>query len=122
MQAKGGRISLDINGRVYSGRSEARIMPARATVESDVNWDGTGYAMVEPQLASAELSFDRGIGLYWTEIEMLRTVDVMFVETDARVVHYFTNARITGKPTINTKTGEVTGLTIKSDQYRASRR
>ena len=121
MDTKGGRFTIDINGRTYSGRGEAKITPARATPKNGVNWDGSGYNTVEPKLAGCELTFDRGIGLFWTEGEILGAINLTFVETDAQVTHYFTNANWEGEPSINSKDGEVSGMSIKSDQYRAVR-
>ncbi len=119
MDSKGGRIEITINGRVYSGRGEATIKPARATRTNGANMDGTGFSYVEPKLASASLSFDRGIDLKWDESMMLQSLDVTFVETDAgNRQHFFSRARWAGEPEINTSTGEVTGLTIETDSYQ----
>ncbi|MGU3539981.1 phage tail tube protein [Methylobacterium sp. A54F] len=119
MDTKGGRFTLDMNGRTYSGRGKASISPARATRENGVNMDGTGYSNVKPKLASLDLTFDRGVGLKWDEAMMLDELNVTFVETDARVTHLFTNANWSGDPSIDTETGEVSGLKIESDKYLA---
>ena len=118
MDTKGGRYSLDINGRNFSGRAEAKVMPARATPKNGVNWDGSGYNTVEPQLARIELSFDRGNGIPWDESMLLAAVDLTFREDDARVTHYLTKGNWDGRPSINTKDGEVTGMALEGDQYR----
>lgn len=118
MDTKGGRFSLDINGRVYSGRGEASIKPARANRENGVNMDGTGYSTVKPALASIELTFDRGVGLRWDEAMMLEEINVTFQETDTGVTHLFTRANWSGEPSINSATGEVSGLTVQSDSYQ----
>jgi hypothetical protein len=116
---KGGRFTLDINGRRFSGRGEAKIKPARAVRENGVNQDGTGYGTVQPKLASLELTFDRGVGLVWDEAMMLQSVNATFVEDDAGRTHLYTNANWSGEPEINTKDGEVSGLKIESDRYQA---
>ena len=118
MDTKGGRYTIDIGGRRYSGRGEAKIRPARAVNANGVNWDGSAYSMVAPKLAGIELSFDRGRGLPWDETMLLEKPNVTFEETDAGVIHYFTAAGWDGEPEINTKDGEVTGLKLESDQYR----
>lgn len=121
MDTKGGRFTIDINGTSFSGRAEAKISPARATPENGVNWDGSGYNIVAPQLARIELSFDRGQGFTWTEDMILQPVNLTFAETDARVTHYLTAGNWSGRPEINSKDGEVTGMALESDKYRAAR-
>lgn len=123
MDYKGGRFTLTINGRRYSGRGSARIRPARATPDAGVNWDGSGYGTVAPQLAELDLSFDRGPKtqrVRWQENVLLQEVDVTFHETDANVRHYFVNGRWVGRPEINTENGEVTGMSIRSDNYKSA--
>lgn len=117
MNTTGGRFSLTINGAVYSGRGEAKINPSRVELENGANQDGSGYSTVKPILTSLELTFDRGVGLVWDETMMLQTVNVTFIETDAGVTHLFTGGRWSGKPELNTKDGEVSGLKIETDQY-----
>lgn len=119
MDTKGGRYSLDINGRNFSGRAKATINPSTVELANEANQDGSGYSTVKPVLASIELSFDRGQGIKWDEAMMLQTVNVTFQETDVRVTHYLTSARWQGKPAIDTENGEVSGLSLMSDQYRA---
>ncbi|KQP11157.1 hypothetical protein ASF28_08930 [Methylobacterium sp. Leaf99] len=119
MDTKGGRFTLDINGRTYSGRGKATIMPARAVRENDVNSDGTGYSTVKPKLAKLDLSFDRGIGLRWDEAMMLEELNVTFIETDVRITHLFTRANWSGEPSIDSESGEVSGLSIETDKYQA---
>lgn len=121
MDTQGGRITLDINGQVFDCRGKATIHPARAVPENGVNWSGKGYSMVKPKLASAEMSYDRGQSFVWTEDMLLGSLNVTIVEPDAGRIHYFTNARWSGEPIIDTESGEVTGLKIESDLYRSGR-
>lgn len=118
MDTKGGRFTLEINGRVFSGRGEATIKPARATRTNGANMDGTGYSTVEPKLASLGLTFDRGIGLRWDDAMMLQEVNVTFVETDTSRTHLFTRANWSGEPEINSANGEVSGLTLETASYQ----
>jgi len=121
MDTKGGRFTLDINGRTVSGRGAAKIKPARAVPTNGVNMDGTGYSTVEPKLASLELTFDRGVGLRWDETMLLERINVTFVEDDAGVTHLYTRGRWAGEPEIDSQTGEVSGLTIETDSYQQIR-
>lgn len=109
----GGRFTLDINGQVYKGRGKATISPAAATRENGANMDGSMYSNVKPKLASLDLTFDRGVGLTWDENEVLQDLNATFVETDAKRTHLFTDAAFSGEPTIDSETGEVSGLKIE---------
>ena len=122
MDTKGGRYSIKIGGTRYSGRGKASIKPARATPEADANRDGTGYRTVKSKLAEISLSFDRGPkdqSPRWTEAMLLQNVDVTFTEDDVGLTHYFTAGSWHGDPEIDTDSGEVTGMAVRSDQYSA---
>ena len=116
MDTKGGRFSLTCSGQVVSGRGAAKIMLSAVSVKTDVNSDGTGYKTVSPKLVGLDLSFDRGVGLNWDSTMMLADVDVTFVETDFGVTHMFTSASYDGDPTIDSATGEVTGVKIMTSE------
>lgn len=120
MDTKGGRVAITINGQTFSGRGAAKIMPNRVTLKNAANTNGSGYTTVEAKLAGMEVSFDRGIGLVWDEVMTLQKVDVTFREIDTSVVHYFTGCSWDGDPTLDTATGEVTGLKVMSDKYSRS--
>lgn len=118
MDTKGGRFTLEINSRRFSGRGEATIRPARLTRENGVNMDGSGYSTVKPQLAALELTFDRGVGLLWSDEIMDQEMNVSFEEIDINRTHFFTGARFSGQPSINSASGEVSGLMIETDNYQ----
>ena len=113
MDSKGGRFTLTINGRRYSGRAKATIKAAGIAVTGGTNMDGTGYKTVAPKNPSLDLTFDRGVGLRWDEAMLLEDLNVTFVETDAKVTHLFTNASWIGEPSTDTENGEVSGLSIE---------
>ena len=118
MDTKGGRFTLKINGQTVSGRGAAKIMPSRVSIENGANSDGTGYSTVKPMLAGLDLSFDRNVGLKWDEAMILQEITVTFTETDAKRTHLYTNANWAGDPTIDSASGEVTGLKIETDSYQ----
>ncbi len=120
MDTKGGRVAITINGQTFSGRGAAKIMPSRVSLKSDANTDGTGYTTIAAKLAGMDVSFDRGIGLIWDETMLLQSIDLTFKETDTGVTHYLTAGRWDGDPTLDTATGEVTGLKVLSDKYSRS--
>lgn len=124
MDTKGGRFSLEINGRTFTGRGAAKINPSTVAIENGANQNGSGYSMVKPRLATLDLSFDRGRSdrVKWDAAMLLERVNVTFVETDLNpsVTHLFTNGRWAGDGAeIDSATGEVTGLKIETDSYQA---
>lgn len=122
MDTKGGRYSIRCNGQRFSGRGKASIKPARATPKADPNRDGSSYRTVEAKLSTVAMSLDRGSkadNFKWDEAMLLKDVDVTFIEDDAGRTHYFTAGSWVGEPEIDTDTGEVTGMSVASDQYRA---
>lgn len=116
MQTKGGRITIDFGSTRVSARGEVSIMPNRVTPENGVNQDGTGFTTIKPRLARAEMSFDRGIRI--TDDMLLQSMNVTIRETDTGITHLFTNARLSGDQTLNTVSGEVSGLAVESDSYQ----
>lgn len=113
MDSKGGRYTLEINGRRFSGRGKATVSPSGVEIEGGTNSDGTGYKTVKPVNPFLDLSLDRGSGLKWDEAMMLQELNGTWHETDARVTHLFTNASWIGRPSIDSETGEVSGLKIE---------
>jgi len=120
MDTKGGRYSLDIDGQTFSGRAKATINPSNVELANEANQDGTGYTTVKPGLYGIELTFDRGSGIKWNAAMLLKKVNVTFREDDVGLTHYLTGARWQGKPAIDTENGEVSGLSLMSDQYSSA--
>lgn len=121
MDTQGGRLQITIGSTTFSCRGKATVKPARATADAGVNWNGKAFRTIKPQLASVDLSFDRGKGLPWDEGMLLGDQNVTVVEIDAGVSHYLTAAAMVGEPSIDTESGEVSGLSLKSDAYRQVR-
>ena len=121
MDTKGGRVAVTINATTFSGRGAAKVETSRVSLKSGANTDGTGWTTVEAKLAGLDVSYDRGQGFAWDDAMLLQSLDVTFVETDTGVTHYFTSARWEGAPTLDTASGEVSGLKIMSDKYSNTR-
>lgn len=123
MDTKGGRYTITIGGVRYAGRGKASIKPARATPKAGANRDMSAYRTVDTKLAEISLQLDRGPKaqrLTWTEDMLLQDIDVTFREDDAGVTHYLTAGSWEGDPEIDTDDGSVSGMMVKSDQYRAT--
>ena len=121
MDTQGGRLQITIGSATFDCRGKCNVEAAEVNVEAGVNWSGKGYKTIKPMLRKASLSFDRGKGVAWDGPFLLKDDDVTIAELDAGVTHYFTAAAKVGTPSTDTETGEVSGLTIQSDQYRQAR-
>ena len=111
MDNKGGRYTLEINGQVFSGRGKASIDQAGISMDNGSNMDATMFSTVKPELISLDLTLDRrDQSTKWDAAMMLKPINVTFAETDAGVTHVMTSARWQGKPTLDTSTGEISGL------------
>lgn len=123
MHQAGGRITITLNGVRYSPRGKATIKPARLMHSVQTNHDSTVSRSTVAKPAEADLTFDRGAasaGLArpkWDESFMLGFYDITIDEVDSRVTHMFAGASLIGEPSIDTETGEVTGLSIATDTY-----
>lgn len=129
MNKTGGRISMQIDGVNYSARGEVKIMPSTVSLENGVNRDGSGYSTVKPELARAECTFDpragatneNGAPLIYSESLLLASVNATIVELNTGTTHLLTGASFSGKPEIDTSTGEVSGLALETDRYQVIR-
>lgn len=112
----GGNIRVKLSdGTVFVLRGTFNVMASRRSVEAVTNQDGSVDRTATPMAARAEVTLaDRG-GNY--ETLMKARADYTFIEDDNGVTHYFTNAFLSGEPSVNRLTGEVTGLTVNSDRY-----
>jgi hypothetical protein len=117
---KGGRIVITINGANYSARGSVSIMPARVERAAMANRDGSMATTVAAKLATAEISFDRNerLGLTWDDAMLNERVNVTIEEVDARVIHEFTAASWVGTPGLDTESGEISGMSIATDNYQ----
>ena len=122
MDRKGGRVSIQISGRNFTARSSVSISPATIERTNGANRDGTGYSTIATKLASAEISFDRGerSGIVFNDAMLLEDINVTIYEEDARITHFFTGAAWGGTPSIDTESGEITGLKVETDRNNYS--
>lgn len=122
MHTAGGRVSIVIKGRSYSGRGEITIEPSSVEITAEANQDGSVYKTVKPKPFKAAMTFDRfmtptGEYLKWDAALMLEEFAANFIEDDTNLTHIFTKAGFTGNPSINLATGEVSGVEIAGSGY-----
>jgi hypothetical protein len=123
MATVGGRITVAKGGVRFSPRGKATIKPAMIANSVIANHDGTISTTRAAKPATADLTFDRGSAAAgtqrpkWDSVFMLDDGDWTIAEVDVGVLHIFTAATIVGEPSIDTETGEVSGLSIATGNY-----
>lgn len=115
MDKKGGRVSIQITGRNFTARSSVTLDPTTVARTNGANRDGTGYSTVAAKLAKADISFDRGerSGIVFNDDLLLENFNATIYEEDAGITHFFTNASWSGSPTLDTESGEISGMSIE---------
>lgn len=113
----GGRVTIRMGGEVYNPVAEVKIDPTN--IEPDVvdNQDGTIGRSVKSSHYKVELSIRDAKGLDVNRL-LLESFDFSMVEVDMGRSILMTNAFAVGKLSRNTVNGEISGLTIVSDQYQ----
>lgn len=120
----GGRVSTVIGGVAYSARGVITLNPSNMNVSAGVNQDGSVYRTVAPKARTAEITFDRfvdndGVPLKWAENIMEQVnLGITFVEQDGGLTHILSGGFFTGEPTMDTSTGEVSGLGLAAEAYK----
>jgi hypothetical protein len=117
----GGRITITLGGVRYSPRGSAKIRPSGVSNSIHENHDGTVSRSTMAKAVGAELSFDRGNAAQgtqrprWDTAFMNGFVDVTIREVDVGVLHVFSGATIVGDPVLDSESGEISGLSILTD-------
>lgn len=121
MHQAGGRFTVTLNGVRFSPRGRMALSPSGLAHATNVNHDGSVSRSTMAKAVRAELTFDRGAGgagfarPKWDSSFMEGFYRVTFQETDAKVMHIFTNASFIGEPILDSETGEISGLSIETD-------
>lgn len=124
MHTSGGRVSIVINGVVFSARGEIKM--STSGVQSDVgtNQDGTLFKTIKPQPKMAECTFDRFVDVNGTQLQFNETLMLQnnipgtFIEKDTGITHLLTNGTFVGDPSQNLSNGEVDGLKFAAEGYQ----
>lgn len=113
----GGRVDITIDGATYHPVADVEIEGANVENEAVVNQDGTIGRSIKPKPYRVKISFRDMAGLDVNDL-MTRTFDFSCVERDLGRSILLTAAFMEGTPSRNTVNGEISGLTVVSDQYR----
>ncbi len=113
----GGRVEITINGATYHPVAEVNMEESSIEAESVTNQDGTIGRSVKPKPFKAEVTYRFGPG-FNIDLLMGASFDWTMIERDTGRSVLLTNAFHEGTPKRNTVNGEVSGLTVVSDQWR----
>lgn len=123
MHTAGGRVSMVINGIVYSARGEITLNKSGVQVSVGTNQDGSLYKTIAPKPKTAKFSFDRfssanGQVLRIDEnVMLMNNLGATFIEQDTKLTHLLTNGTFVGDPEENLATGEVSGVEFAAETY-----
>lgn len=109
-----GKMTLTVGGQIVSARGEFTIKPTNFEREGGANEDGTLWSAMKPVPAEAEGSIDActaDITSLWEKCGV--TVTFEFPKAGSYV---FPDARMMGRPELNTGNGETSGFKIMSQE------
>jgi hypothetical protein len=112
----GGRIEVKIGTTIYKARGDITIMPTSFETTAEANQDGSVYATRKNMPREAEMTFQLEAGERWNVTEQ-SSLNVTIQEESSGRTHQFTDAVVTGRPSVNLSNGEVSGLKIASALY-----
>ena len=112
----GGRVEISIDGVAYHPVADVQLQETNIEPEVVDNQDGTIGRSVKSSHYELDITFRHMAGLDINAL-MSRTFNFSMVEKDLGRSILLTNAFAVGKPKRNTTSGEISGLTIVSDQY-----
>lgn len=113
----GGRVDITIDGATYHPVADIEVEGSNIEAEAVQNQDGTIGRSIKPKPYRVRITFRDMAGLDINEL-MARTFDFSCIERDLGRSILLTESFMEGTPARNTVTGEISGLTVVSDQYR----
>lgn len=115
----GGRMVVRLaDGTVLSLRGTFNVSPARVSIETVTNQDGSVDRVATPVPARAEVNFRDDVDL--DALLLAPRQPLTASEEFTGVTHYFTDAFFSGDPQSNRINGETSGLTINTEKYTRS--
>ena len=114
-----GRVHISQGDQVYEPMEGSVTMkPSRVIRTPGVSASGRMFITQTAKSQSAAFTLlnfcDKRPNRFW---ENNCPVDITIVEEDRNIRHHFTHASITGDPSYDLNTGQVTGMEIHTDQY-----
>lgn len=114
----GGTFHLSIGDKRYEVIGEARIRPGYRERSAEATSSGRMWATERAVLTEADVTFGNFCDADPLEIFDGRCkISVTLVEESRGYRHMFTDAVAVGRPEINFATGQVTGISLRTDKY-----
>lgn len=114
----GGRITVRLStGQALSLRGTMNMNPSRQSNEAITNQDGSVDRVGTPQPARAEFTFADNKGIDLEALMKSDRFNITFDEEFGKRTHYFTDVFVVGDPQVNRMNGEVSGISIASENY-----
>jgi len=118
----GGRVAIQLNNRWFHPVADVEVEGSGIEPESVTNQDGSIGRSVKPKPYRVKLTIRDAKGLDVDALMETPGFDCTVQERDMKRTVYLTNAFAVGTPSRNTTNGEISGITIESDQYKVSDR
>ncbi|MFT6101439.1 MAG: hypothetical protein ACJAYF_004002 [Arenicella sp.] len=115
-----GRLTITIDGARFSARGAFTIKPNNFEREAGLNLDSTLYTTVKPVPAEASGTLDVcTVENFQALLDACDITAVFEVGNPKNPTTYiFTEAVLSGRPSLNTETGEVSDIVINSANVR----
>jgi hypothetical protein len=115
----GGRIYVDVGGvRLSPAEGDIQIMPTNLVRSAMSNQDGSLAVQSKPKPYGANITFRKPCGSDWRTKFFGCRADITIVEESNNRSHLFSRAVLVGDPVVNLTSGEVSGITIASEEYQ----
>ena len=118
----GGRVAIQLDGLWYHPVADVVVESTGIEPESVVNQDGSVQRTVKPKARKCTLTFRDFRGLNMDRLVEAAGFDVTVNEIDMKRRVLFTNAFVEGAVSRNTQNGEISGITVVSDQVKVIER
>lgn len=114
----GGRISIEAGNELLVARGEITLDISDREVSAETNQDGSTYYTTAMRPVGGSCSFTETCSGSWSERMRQCAINITIVEEDHGRQHLYTRTRLVGRPTYNTSTGEISGVTWAGGNYR----
>ena len=118
----GGRVRITLNGNIYHPVADVEAEDTAIERETLVNQDGTVNHTVKPKPYRYKFTFRDAKGLDLEELVNSCGWDATFEEVDMQRTVLLTNAFAEGVTSRNTVSGEISGISVVSDQRKVVNR
>ena len=115
----GGRVAITLDNRIYHPVADVEVEDTDIEPDVVVNQDGTINRTVMPKPYRVNVTFRDRRGLDLNALIHSCGFDCTVVEKDRRRTVLMTQAFVVGTSSRNTQNGEISGLQIVSNHYKA---